>query len=34
MPLWGTNQASADNKPKYLPEDENSKYTKGNSYAT
>ena len=34
MPLWGTAHASADNKPKYLPEDENSKYTKGNAYAT
>ena len=28
MALWGTAHASADNKPKYLPEDENSKYTK------
>ena len=34
MPLWGTAHASADNKPKYLPEDENSDYTKGNAYAT
>ena len=34
MGLWGTAHASADNKPKYLPEDENSKYTKGNAYAT
>ena len=34
MALWGTAHASADNKPKYLPEDENSKYTKGNAYAT
>ena len=34
MPLWGTAHASASNKPKYLPEDENSKYTKGNAYAT
>ena len=34
MPLWGTAHASADNKPKYLPEDENSKYTKGNAFAT
>ena len=33
MGLWGTAHASADNKPKYLPEDENSKYTKGNAYA-
>ena len=34
MALWGTAHASADNKPKYLPEDENSKYTKGNVFAT
>ena len=34
MALWGTAHASADNKPKYLPEDENSKYTKGDAYAT
>ena len=34
MALWGKAHASADNKPKYLPEDENSKYTKGNAYAT
>lgn len=34
MPLWGTNPASATNKPKYLSEDENSDYTKGNVYAT
>lgn len=34
MPLWGTAHASADNKPKYLSEDENSDYTKGNAYAT
>ena len=34
MPLWGTAHASASNKPKYLPEDENSDYTKGNAYAT
>ena len=34
MALWGTAHASADNKPKYLSEDENSKYTKGNAYAT
>tara|TARA_B100000900_G_scaffold34067_1_gene25651 strand:- start:441 stop:1067 length:627 start_codon:yes stop_codon:yes gene_type:complete len=33
MGLWGTAHASADNKPKYLPEDENSKYTKGNAFA-
>ena len=34
MPLWGTAHADATNKPKYLPEDENSDYTKGNAYAT
>lgn len=34
MPLWGTAHASADNKPKFLSEDENSDYTKGNVYAT
>jgi len=34
MPLWGTAHASADNKPKFLSEDENSDYTKGNAYAT
>ena len=33
MGLWGTAHASADNKPKYLPEDEDSKYTKGNAFA-
>ena len=34
MPIWGTAHASDSNKPKFLPEDENSKYTKGNAYAT
>jgi len=34
MPLWGTAHASGDNKPKFLPEDANSKYTKDNAYAT
>ena len=34
MSLWGTAHASASNKPKFLSEDENSKYTKGNVYAT
>ena len=29
----GKHHASADNKPKYLPEDENSNYTKGNVFA-
>ena len=33
MALWGKAHASADNKPKYLPEDENSNYTKGNVFA-
>ena len=33
MALWGKAHASADNKPKYLPEDENSDYTKGNVFA-
>ena len=32
MPLWGTAHASDSNKPKFLPEDENSKYTKGNDW--
>jgi len=34
MPLWGTAHASATNKPKFLPEDENSDYKKGDVYAT
>ena len=34
MPLWGTAHASASNKPKFLPEDENSDYKKGDVYAT
>ena len=33
MALWGKAHASADHKPKYLPEDENSNYTKGNVFA-
>ena len=34
MGLWGTDHASATNKPKFLPEDENSDYSRGDSYAT
>ena len=34
MALWGTSHAAATNKPKFLPEDENSDYSKGDSYAT
>ena len=34
MPLWGTAHASASNKPKFLPTDEDSKYTRADSYAT
>ena len=34
MPLWGTAHASATNKPKWLPTDEDSDYTKADSYAT
>ena len=34
MPLWGTTASSADNKPKYLVNDENSDYNRENSYAT
>jgi hypothetical protein len=34
MSLWGTTHTAATNKPKFLSEDENSKYTKGNVYAT
>ena len=34
MSLWGTTHDAATNKPKFLSEDENSKYTKGNVYAT
>jgi len=34
MSLWGTTHTSATNKPKFLSEDESSKYTKGNVYAT
>ena len=34
MALWGKAHASASNKPKYLPDDVNSKYDVTNSYAT
>ena len=34
MPLWGTAHASATNKPKWLPTDEDSDYTRQDSYAT
>ena len=33
MPLWGKTAASATNKPKWLPEDENSDYNKATVYA-
>ena len=34
MGLWGTSHAAITNKPKFLPEDENSDYSRGDSYAT
>ena len=34
MSSWGTAHASATNKPKFLPEDENSKYSRADCYAT
>ena len=34
MPLWGTAHAAATNKPKFLPESEDSKYNKRDCYAT
>jgi len=34
MALWGTTHDSATNKPKFLPTDENSDYSRGDSYAT
>jgi hypothetical protein len=34
MPLWGTAHADDDNKPKFLPADEDSKYNKAECYAT
>ena len=33
MPLWGTAHASEDNKPKYLPDDVNSKYDRTHCFA-
>ena len=34
MPLWGTAHASAGNKPKFPPTDEDSDYKRGDVYAT
>ena len=34
MSSWGTAHASATNKPKFLPEDEPSKYTRADCFAT
>ena len=34
MPLWGTTHDSATNKPKFLTTDEDSDYTRHDSYAT
>jgi len=34
MSLWGTAHAAATNKPKFLPTDEDSKYSRGDAYAT
>ena len=34
MALWGTAHAAANNKPKFLTTDENSDYTRQDSYAT
>ena len=34
MSLWGKEHAAATNKPKFLPVDENSDYSRGDSYAT
>jgi len=34
MPLWGTAHAADENKPKFLPADENSDYNKAECYAT
>ena len=33
-PLWGKTASAATNKPKWLPEDENSDYNREASYAT
>ncbi|MDP7368580.1 MAG: hypothetical protein QGH83_15135, partial [Candidatus Pacebacteria bacterium] len=34
MSSWGTAHASATNKPKFLPTDETSKYSRADCYAT
>ena len=34
MPLWGNAHASATNKPKFLPADEDSNYNRADCYAT
>ena len=34
MPLWGNAHASATNKPKFLPADEDSDYNRADCYAT
>ena len=34
MALWGTTAAADDNKPKFLPADEDSDYNKAECYAT
>ena len=34
MPLWGNAHASATNKPKFLPQDEDSDYNRADCYAT
>ena len=34
MPLWGTTHDAVTNKPKFLPTDEDSKYSRGDCYAT
>ena len=34
MPLWGKTATSADNKPKFLPDDTNSDYDMQDAYAT
>ena len=34
MPLWGDAHGAATNKPKFLPQDENSDYNRADCYAT
>ena len=34
MPLWGDAHAASTNKPKFLPQDENSNYNRADCYAT